>query len=180
MKKKVLFVLLSMLLVCAALSPSAQDQKSGSLIGSLGFASLDFEGVAMDIGVEMQVKGNIYGQLLFDYYMDPFGDEGYQGGDYSAYGINLYGVYKIDASEQLKFFAKAGIHLTTVKWTTKIDDIIGVSANDSHVGAAAGIGAQYMLNDRWGILAGGTVKVLFGGLADKWLKFYGGLSYRVR
>lgn len=185
-KRLAIVTLIVGLTVFVLVSPtylSAQYEKKSNIIGSLGFAVSDYEGLVMDIAVEFQLTKATFVQFLFDYYVDPLGedvDTSLGNVDFSAFGLNLYGVFKVSPSERLNLFAKAGIHYTTLKASTKIQGLLNIAETDSDFGVAGGIGFEYLLNERWGIVFGGTGKLLFAGDTLNWFKIYGGVSFRVR
>jgi len=161
------------------LSLPAQDEGRMNVIGSLGFAVSDFEGLFLDIGAELQFSDKFYGQLLFDYYSNPLPESLPAGVNDSAYGINLYGVLKHSSSEKLNLFAKAGLHYTTIKLSASSGGIT-VSGTTGDFGVGGGAGIEYILNDKLTLLFGATVKFIFAEDTGTWFKFYSGVSYRVK
>ena len=81
--KKVL-VLVTALLLVGVVSLSA---KPINVFVNGGMAFSDFEGAFIDLGAEMQIKGNIWGQVLIDSYLSPSGVDLPAGADESAVGI---------------------------------------------------------------------------------------------
>lgn len=178
--KKTLVVITLILMLTALMTLTAQDEKRVNVLANLGFAFSDFEGMFFDIGAEMQFSEKIYGQLLFDYYFNPSGEDLGSGVDDSAYGINLYGVYKMGEPDAMSFFVKAGVHYTTIKASGSAWGVT-VSATSSDFGIGGGAGFEYPLSDNMGLNVGGTVKLIFAeGDTGTWFKLYGGISYRIK
>jgi len=178
MKKTLILVMLIVFTAAFTLNLSADEGKKMNVFGGLGFALADFEGLFFDIGAEMQITSHIYGQLLFDYYFSPNPD-GIEGVNDSAYGINLYAVYKHKSSDTLNIFAKAGVHYTTVKASASGAGY-SISVTSSDFGIAGGGGIEYVLNDKLALMFGGTLKLIFAEDTGTWFKIYGGISYRVK
>ncbi len=177
MKKTLLCLSMVMFLVVFSTSLSA-EKKAINLFGNVGVAAADFEGMFFDVGAELQLSENIYGQLLFDYYLNPTGLD-LEGVDDSAYGINLYGVYKFKSSGNLNLFVKAGIHYTTVEATAEVWGV-QVTAESSDFGIGGGLGLEYSLSEKMALVFGATGKLIFSeGDTGNWFKFYGGLNFRL-
>lgn len=175
MKRIILCITLVMFLGVITTSLSAGDKKI-NLFGNAGIAVSDFEGLFVDVGAELQFTDNFYGQLLFDYYFNPTGED-IEGVDDSAYGFNLYGVYKFSSSGALNLFAKAGVHYTTIKASAEGFGI-SVSATESDFGIGGGLGFEYSLSEKVALLLGGTVKLIFSeGDTGTWFKIYGGFNF---
>jgi opacity protein-like surface antigen len=179
MRKIMVCVTLIVFTAGFASSLSAYGEKKFNVFANLGYAFSDFEGLVFEFGGELQVTGNLYGQLLLDYYPDPFGDEGVPDFNDSAYGLNLYAVYKYRMVDNINLFAKTGVHLTSIK-VSAVAFGIPVTATDTDFGVGAGGGIEYLFNDKWGMQLGGTVKFLFAEDTAAWFKVYGGVSYRVK
>jgi hypothetical protein len=185
MKKIAVPILLISLVILMPLVLSAQeediydyDERKIHVIGCLGFAASDFQGLAADIGVEFQVSRHLFGQLGFDYYFAPFEEE-LENTDFSSYGFSLFGVYKIYPRERLNFFVKGGFHYTTIKQKTIIDGF-NVSVSQSDFGIAGGIGLEYLLSRKLSVLLGGTYKHSFADDAQQWIKIYCGAAVRIK
>jgi opacity protein-like surface antigen len=177
MKRILLCITLVMFLGVITTSLSAGDKKI-NLFGNVGIATSDVEGLFVDVGAELQFTNNIYGQLLFDYYFNPTGED-IEGVNDSAYGFNLYGVYKFSSSSALNLFVKAGVHYTTIKASAEAYGI-SVSVSDSDFGIGGGLGIEYSLSEKMALLLGGTVKVIFSeGETGTWFKFYGGFNFQL-
>ncbi|MCP4146842.1 MAG: porin family protein, partial [bacterium] len=147
------FLLVTLVLFVCFLSVSADDEGNEiNIFGGAGFAFSDIEGLCQDAGVEFQLSENIYIQGVFDYYLAPYGSD--IDGD-SAYGINLYGVYKIPSSDTMNFYLKAGGHYTTIKMETSIFGI-DISGKSSDFGIAGGAGVEFAMGDSMDIYAGGV------------------------
>lgn len=180
-KLSVLTVMAAFLVLCA--TPAAgQSQREFNVLGGLGFATSDFKGLVFDIGAELQLSQNLYVQALFDMYPEPFDEDelGVSDVDYSAYGLTLYGVFKVTASDKLKFYVKGGLNFTSVKVSGQVMGI-GASSSDTDLGLGGGIGAEYSINDRFSVLLGGTTKYIFDEYENgHWFKVYAGILYKVR
>lgn len=180
-KSLVLLVLAAFFAVCAT-PAAAQSEREFNVLGGLGFATSDFKGLVFDIGAEFQLSQNLYIQALFDIYPEPFDEDvlGVSDVDYSAYGLTLYGVFKVPASDKLKFFVKGGLNFTSVKASGQVFGI-GATSSDSDLGLGGGIGAEYSLNERFSVLFGGTAKLIFDEIENgNWFKIYIGVLYKVR
>lgn len=180
-KLMVLTVLAAFLAICTT-PAAAQSEREFNVLGGLGFASSDFKGLVFDIGAELQVSQNLYVQALFDMYPEPFDEDelGVTDVDYSAYGLTLYGVFKVTASDKLKFFIKGGLNFTSVKASGQV---FGVSATSSEtdLGLGGGIGAEYSVNDKFSVLLGGSTKYIFDEYENaSWFKIYVGVLFKVR
>jgi len=172
--KKIL-ACVTVLVVLAAMSTSLH---AVNLFGNVGLAASDLRGLFFDIGAEFQISNNFYAQALFDYYFNP-AEESIEGVDDSAYGFNLYGVYKFAGSESVNFFAKAGVHYTTIKASASVGDI-SVSAESSDFGIGGGLGLEFSMSEKVALVLGATAKLIFSeGDTGNWFKFYGGVNFRL-
>ena len=172
--KKIL-ACITVLVVMAAMSTSLY---AVNLFGNVGLAASDLEGLFIDVGAEVKITNNFYGQVLFDYYFSPSGED-IEGLDDSAYGFNLYGVYKFTGSGPLNLFAKAGVHYTTVKISASGGGY-SLSAESSDFGLAGGLGVEYSLSEQVALVLGATAKLIFPeGDTGNWFKFYGGINFRM-
>jgi opacity protein-like surface antigen len=171
-------VMLLLLVFCLATFSFAYEDKEINVFGNLGMAFSDLEGLNLEVGGEMQFSDSIFGQLSIDYYLNPMGDAAVDGVDASAYGINLYGVYKTNSSDTLNYFAKAGAHYTTVKASA---DVWGVNftATDSNFGIAGGAGIEYALSEKMDLVVGGLVKVVFADETGTWFNVFAGINFQV-
>ena len=172
--KKIL-ACVTVLVVVSAMSTSLY---AFNLFGNVGLATSDLEGLFVDVGAEVKLSNNFYGQVLFDYYFNPTGED-IEGLDDSAYGFNLYGVYKFTGSGPLNLFAKAGVHYTTIKMSASGGGVT-VSAESSDFGLAGGLGVEYALSEQAALVLGATAKLIFTeGETGNWFKFYGGINFRL-
>ncbi len=169
MKKKMIFF--TIVLFIATLSLSAAPI---NIFGNVGMAFSDFEGLFFDVGAEMQLADNFWAQVLFDYYLNPSGEDLAEGVDDSAYGINLYGVYKFGGSDTMNFFAKAGVHYTTYEI-----GFFGLGISESKFGVAGGAGVEFKMGNNMALVFGGTYKTLFAEDTLGWFKIYGGINFKV-
>ena len=118
MKKKI-----GMLILAIALIPPAANAqgKRLNLVGSLGMATSNIEGLIVSLGLEVELFRNFYAQLGFDNLFD--------GGSMMAYsvdgqvsfpqtvrtqvfGLNLLGIYKLPLAGRVAWFTKAGLSYT--------------------------------------------------------------------
>jgi len=172
--KKIL-VCVTVLVVLAAMSTSLC---AINLFGNVGLAASDLEGLFVDLGAELKITNNFYGQVLVDYYFSPTGED-IEGLDDSAYGFNLYGVYKFTGSGSLNLFAKAGVHYTTVKMSASGGGF-SVSAESSDFGIGGGLGVEYSMSEQVALVLGATAKLIFSeGDTGNWFKFYGGVNFKL-
>jgi hypothetical protein len=166
--KKITFILLSlMLLTSFGFSAAKKYAPAPKMVvfGDLGLAVSDFKGLFLDAGIQYGLNKNLFGEFLFDFYLDPAGSLG----DVSAYGFNINGVYKYPLQDSLNLFGKAGVNLTMVS-----------GGGGSNFGINAGGGIEYLLSDTMGIRAGATFKMSFeSGETATWFKFYGGFLYKL-
>lgn len=149
-----------------------------SVFAGVGFTFSDYEGPVLDFGLEMQFGRNLFAQVSIDYYLNPLPDEeDIFDVDYTLLGFNLYGVYKFTRSDTFNIFVKGGLHMTGIKVK---GEYFGVPATTSQTkfGAGAGLGMEFMLSEKWGLLFGGTYKILFAETTPNWIKVYGGILYR--
>jgi opacity protein-like surface antigen len=96
----------------------------------------------------------------------------------SAYGLNLYGVFKQPLSDNLKLFAKAGVNYTVVEGSIQLFGVNFTEAQ-SKFGVGGGFGGEYALTEKLSLLLGATVKLIFAEETGTWFKIYGGVSYRL-
>jgi opacity protein-like surface antigen len=172
--KKIL-ACVTVLVVLAAVSTSLH---AVNLFGNVGLAASDLDGLFFDVGAEVKITNNFYGQVLFDYYFNP-AKEDIAGLDDSAYGFNLYGVYKFTGSGPLNLFAKAGVHYTIIKMSVSGGGI-SISAESKDFGIGGGLGVEYSLSEQVALVLGATAKLIFfEGDTGNWFKFYGGINFRL-
>jgi hypothetical protein len=146
-----------------------------NIFGNVGVAMSDFEGMFIDVGGEMQLSGPIWGQVVFDYYLNPSGVTMPAGMSDSAYGGFLYGVYKYGMNPKSNFFVKAGVGYTTYEI-----NFLGFGISASAFGIGGGAGIEYKIGPKMAVLAGGTFKMLFDeGETLNIFKIYGGFSYQI-
>jgi len=177
------FATLVICLVVFSTALSAENEKKLNLFGGVGIAASDFEGMVVLVGIEKQLSDKFYAQLMFDYYLNPSGED-IEGMDDSAYGVNLYGVYKHPLSENFHVFIKGGINYTTYKVSVEAGGIT-ISGTDGYFGIGGGAGFEYGLNDKIALILGATAKTLFTSEDDAfekplWFKIYGAVSFRLK
>ena len=168
-------VLVTVVLFIGAFSLSAAPI---NIFGNAGFATSSdvvCKKLFLDIGAEMQLSGPIWGQAVFDYYLNPTGEPMPPGVNDSAYGGFLYGVYKYAMNPKTNFFVKGGVGYTTLKLSAG-----GASLSESAFGLGGGAGVEIKFGPKMAILAGGTFKsIFFEGETQNFFKIYGGFSYQV-
>jgi opacity protein-like surface antigen len=153
--------------------------KQKSLFAGIGFAFADYEGPILDFGLEMQFAPRFFAQISLDYYLNPLPDEeDIYDVQYTLLGTNIYGVFKFVMTDKFNMFMKAGLHMTGIKVKGEIVGI-PITSSQTKFGAGAGIGMEFMLSEKWGLLFGGTYKILFTKEPAKWFKAYGGVIYRI-
>lgn len=175
MKKSMVLVLILLLSTVAMLA----EGKRINLFADLGAAANDFEGMFIDVGAELQLSQKFYGQLLFDYYLDPTGTNTSDVKS-EVYGFGLYGVYKAPLSDKLNFFVKGGLTYQMVKVSVELFGVTFEGETESELGFGAGGGIEYGLNDKVALQAGLTYRGIFAEGGANWLKIYGGVSFRVK
>lgn len=152
-------------------SPPAPGKKI-NLFANPGLATGEFEGKFFDLGVEMGLYRNIYGQFLFDYYLRPISWRRKNGN--LAYGFNFYIVYKLLKFNKVNFFIKGGLHYTfeqhPLPWSGEI-------FKERYLGTGTGSGMEVTLSNRLALVLGVTAKQGKLGYTSRWVKFYCGLSY---
>ncbi len=118
MKKKIGILILAIALI--PLAANAQGKRL-NLVGSLGMATSNIEGLIVSLGLEVELFRNFYAQFGFDNLFD--------GGSMMAYsvdgqvsfpqtvrtqvfGLNLLGIYKLPLTREVSWFAKGGLAYT--------------------------------------------------------------------
>ena len=118
MKKKIGILILAIALI--PLAANAQGKRL-NLVGSLGMATRNIEGLIVSLGLEMELFQNFYAQLGFDNF--------FEGGSMMTYsvdgrvsfpqtvrtrvfGIDLSGIYKLPLAGRVAWFTKAGLSYT--------------------------------------------------------------------
>ncbi|MCP4158202.1 MAG: hypothetical protein GY757_61450 [bacterium] len=206
MKKKAL-IMVFLFLIATAVPVEAKDV---SILGGFGLTTAASDSLCIDLGIEFQLGGNFYLQLLAN--TDFGSDDSRYGGYYPGsslpgsisygwggldiglggklYGLNVYGVFRRRLSNTLLFFFKGGGHFTFYSGKDYVVES-GIAYYDDWswqgLGAAAGLGLEYLLNERIGLLFGGTYKRLFNGEpphpdsgSTSWFKIYTGINLRVQ
>jgi hypothetical protein len=172
--KKIAFLLLAVMLIAATGFSAVKkyvEKPKIEIFGDVGLAVSDFEGLFLDAGLQYGFSPKLFGEFLFEYYLDPAGSQA----DSSAYGLNLNGVYKFEISDDMNAFAKAGICL--IHSSVSLN---GFSAGNSDIGFNAGAGVEYALNKTMGLRGGATMKMSFAeGETSTFFKLYGGFYYNL-
>ena len=196
MRKALLFVFFLVLFTLMITVPGTA--KRINLLGAVGIASSGLDDLLLDFGVEFQMAGEFYLQLVAN---NHFGDGGYRdypyypysfyGSPYNAsvgvsssslHGLNAFGVYRLPLSRKMTFFGKAGLSLmfySTYDYNIEINGWSKSKANGP--GAAFGSGFEYSLSEKIYIALGSTYKTLFKKETSlDWFKFYIGFNYRLK
>jgi opacity protein-like surface antigen len=136
----------------------------------LGGAAIDFKGFFMQVGCQLALTPEFYGEVVTEMYLNP--------NDYSSdsaiYSLDLNGVYKFSLGGGLKFYMLGGVSLTWAEaygyYTTYTSDI--------QFGLNAGAGVEIALSREFALRIGSMYKVIFdaGGSLNV-VNFFGGLSY---
>lgn len=118
MKNKKFILMLAIFLL--PLAAHAQ-RKQISLVGSLGMATGNIEGLIVNLGIEMEVFQHFYAQVSFDNFFAGGSTMAYsRDGQVSfpqtmhtrVFGMNLLGTFKFPLSRRVEWFTKAGLSYT--------------------------------------------------------------------
>lgn len=172
--------------------PLSAAAKQINIMGGVGFAFSDIEGAMIELGVELQMVKGFFLQLTAGSYLDDQSGGGgwddyilYYGGALHTplrittrpYSLDLYSVFKLRVSRQLKVFGKAGVH-AAFYLQSYWDDYYGYSGpREDGVGTAFGLGMEHLLTERLAIMAGVTYKMIFD--KARWFTLSLGLNYNV-
>ena len=120
MKKIISMIIVATLILSLGTGLKAED-KELNLMANLGFSFSDVEGLFIDLGIEKQIKENLFALLYLDYYFNPTG-ENYSGYGVDAsltlMGINAGAAYKREISDPSR--APAGVGSA---WQTDSSDL---------------------------------------------------------
>lgn len=180
--KKLISMLVVFVFILSLTTGLKADEKELNVIGNVGFAFSDLEGLFIDLGVEKQFKDNIWAQLFIDYYLDPAGlNMSAYGVDASLtmMGLNLYGVFKKELRNKLTLFVKAGPFIAFSKASVSY---MGFSESESATdfGIGGGSGVEYALKEKLSIVVGATLKLIFDDGTANWFKLYAGVNYKLK
>lgn len=180
--KKIIGVTVVFFLLVAFSTPVSA--KHVNIFATAGGCGGDYKGPSLGLGLELQMFGKLYWQVVFDYYPEPI-KENVDVIDYSANSIGLYLSYKIALARRIDFFIRGGGHYSTIKIKAQFDpDTQGIfqdiTAEESDGGVAFGGGFEYLLNRKFGILIGADYNILFSQDKHKWFKVYGGISFALQ
>jgi len=172
--------------------PLSAAAKQINITGGVGFAFSDIEGAMIELGVELQMVKGFFLQLTAGSYLDDQSGGGgwdnyilYYGGALHTpmritarpYSLDLYSVFKLPVSRQMKVFGKAGVH-AAFYLQSYWDDYFGYSGpREEGVGTALGLGMEHLLTERLAITVGVTYKVIFD--KARWYTLSLGLNYNV-
>lgn len=168
--KRIITVTLLILFVSTVTLLAVDQKKEINILAGAGVASSDLKGPVVEIGVEKQLKGNLFGQLYVDYYFNPFDFTG--DADSSAFGLTFLGAYKVPVTEGINYVLKLGLHFTFMKeeW-----NYIG-RRTSADLGFAGGGAVEFILNTKTTLYGGVTVKTAVDE-SRTWLTFNCGLSF---
>ncbi len=175
-------------------------EKKVNLVGTLGSADAPFDQLLMDVGIEFQLTGGLYAQLLANTQMDDENDYYYpyiiDSYSYhpsialsfgSVYGFNAFGVYKAPISKKVRLFGKVGLtYLFYSKYYQDKDATVKLYRNG--LGAGIGTGVEISLAQRFALVIGGSHELLFDRNSStttlnqekhntSWTKFYVGMVF---
>jgi hypothetical protein len=172
MKKSIGVTMIVLSLIAGNLFAGKEGKRMNILAGA-GSADSDFEGGVIEIGIEKQMSGKFYTQLMVDYYCNPVKPN--DGFDSYALGLNLSGVYKFPISGGLHFFLKGGVHLTLVRehWAYLSNH------TSADLGVLGGGGMELKLSGKTSLYAGVTFKTAIEE-SRSWYKCSGGINYRIK
>ncbi|MCP4215447.1 MAG: porin family protein [bacterium] len=176
---KIIVVAILVMLLAGVSFASGTKRKEIRIFIGAGTAAMDMRNVFVDLGIEQQFFGNLYGQFMLEYYNNPSNLP--ENSDSSAYGVNLYGVYKIPVSDKFKFFLKGGVHMTIQE--VDMDWVFGrVEGTSTNLGLGGGAGIEYSVSNIIALYGGTTIKMFLddSNTNATWFKFYGGISFKVK
>ncbi|MCP5049413.1 MAG: porin family protein [bacterium] len=184
MKKKLVLIII---MVCALTAASmfttplsAQTFAKGvTIYGGGGAAFSDYEGPIINLGFDLLFSNHFSMQLVMDFMLDPLPDlEELTGTSLSVLGTSIFGVYRFSSSRSFNVFVRGGLHLSTFKVKNNIDGV-GFKSTESDIGVAGGLGFEFAVSERMGIILGADVKYIFDSVTDfTYYNVYGGVSYR--
>jgi|GEM_PF-4211675 len=182
--KRVLCILVAIFMSVSFVN-AAQEQGKGtvkkiSYFADLGIAFADFKGLYLDVGAEWKLTNSFSAQAIFDYYMNPIDVfEDWEDLSSSAYGLGVYGQYKLKLLDKLALYAKAGLHcdFVALNWDLWGEEI--ELDSKFHFGLGAGAGVDYKMNDMWAITGGLTFRTLFGDPGYTWFVISGGAKITI-
>lgn len=172
MKKKYVVTIL-LLLVCSFALLAEGKKKEINVLAGIGSADSDLKGLVLELGIEKQYTRKLYGQLIIDYYSNPFEVSG-EFNSY-AYGFSLFGAYKMPASSRLKIVLKLGLHITMMREKWKW---LG-SMTSADLGIAGGGGLEFKITDRAALYGGVTAKTSVEE-SRFWFKCSGGVIFKLK
>ena len=195
MKKSIFIGMLVLILV-----PISAAGSQMNILGGVGFAFDDIEGVVIELGMEFRLARSFYMQLTADTYLDDH-SEGW--GDYifyysgivyypqrihtRPYGVNIFATYKLPLSRNWNVLGKVGVH-AAFYLESYYDDYTDYSGPKKEgIGTAFGVGIEHRLTERLALVIGGTYKMLFDGDSNAvpalenshWFKLDLGLNYQI-
>lgn len=199
--RKVLLVCLVLALCFMSVSAA---KKRINVVGALGLTTSDFSEPCLDLGAEIQLSKGFFLQCLFNthigssdrsYYYTHYHYSSYTYPGYapwvdiggSLHGLTAYAVMKTPLSKKVNFFLKGGTHFTFFTTSYYEEEALDKESKIG-VGPGGGLGFEYGISPKFGIVAGGTYKYLFALDENRydeketkhWFKFYAGLQFRVR
>ena len=150
-----------------------------TIYGGGGAAFSDYEGVVLNLGIDLKFAGRFSAQLVMDFLLDPAPElEDATDTNINIVGTSLFGVYRFSSSRNFNVFIRGGLHLSTFRVKSTFQGV-SIRATESDFGVAGGLGLEFAVSQRMGIILGGDVKYIFDSIADvTYYNVYGGVSYR--
>ncbi len=180
--KKLVSIMVALMFILSLGTGLKAEEKELNLMANIGFSMSDVEGLFVDLGVEKQLKENLFALLYLDYYLDPTG-ENYSGYGVDAsltlMGINLGAEYKKELNEKMKWFLRAGVLMAISKATVTF---LGYKTSDSSsdFGIFGGGGIEYMLQEKLSLVAGVALNMVFSDGTGTWFKIFAGINYKLK
>jgi len=180
--KKLISIMVAVILILTLGTGLKAEDKELNLMANLGFAFSDVEGLFFDLGVEKEIKNNLFALLYLDYYLNPTGENfGAYGVDASLtlMGVNLGAAYKKRLNEKIKWFLRAGVLLAFSKATISYLGF-SVSETASDFGVSAGGGIEYEFQKNLAFVAGVAISMIFSDGTGTWFKLFAGVNYKLK
>ena len=199
--------------VCAAETgkSSKHTEKQINIIGSLGLATSGLDDPLIDLGIEVEVVRHLFFRFILNshlgttrnYYNDYYSPYNY--GVYGPYygwigfndgnvlhGVTAAGVFKIPVSAKVGIFVQSGLnYLHYTQYDYALDYQEWQRTRQRGFGAAFGPGLEFYLGEKFGLIAGGTYRLLFEDAPQRapgtpsqgkpsWLELYVGFYYHLK
>jgi hypothetical protein len=213
MKHARILVLSSVLIFVGVFATSAfaaKGRKQINIIGALGLATSGIDDPIFDVGVEVELVRHLFVRFMlnshlgdsrnyYDYYPTYYYGQGhgtYWGVGYNdgtvLHGLTAGGVFKAAVSKKIKLFFQASLnYMSYTRYDYQTDDQKWQGTRQSGYGAGFGSGLEFYLGERFGLMAGGTYRLLFEEQSQQlpntprpdkpdWLEIYVGFYYRLK